>query len=338
MADSPKMYLDVFHFSIKKIKEKRSGRNKKGLRIITEPGFIPIQDFYNVISDVDNFPTSKLMQLFISNFDKEFLTNKDNSKAICIPKGAYKFIKSESFCFGGGFEGGITGRTMALYDTSDASQKVNTIDKNKVTSSTLFYLLWIPRDSLYGILMVQKFSNMNCASSMKDAVHHFFVKYGYKPFFSKYLPKEVTENFLSDCILNRITIRHQRKVSDEQEDDKLPELKEAKLTSTISQFAISLDRFFKNNNLQDEIISFIDSVDDNYRSGDEVKLHYVNSKGESANAKLEEANDIIPSIILSDECYDTENDTIKFNVIQSECLNLLIKIQTDNNYYPNENI
>ena len=338
MADSPKMYLDVFHFSIKKIKEKRSGQNKKRFRIITESGFIPIQDFYNVISDVDNFPTSKLMQLFISNFDKEFLTNKDNSKAICIPKDAYKFIKSESFCFGGAFEGGITGRTMALYDTTDASQKVDTIDKNKVTSSTLFYLLWIPRDSLYGVLMVQKFSNMNCTSSMKDAVHHFFAKYGYKPFFSKYLPKEVTENFLSDCILNRITIRHQRKVNDEQEDDKLPELKEAKLTSTISQFAISLDRFFKNKNLQDEIISFIDSVDENYRSGDEVKLHYVNSKGESANAKLEEANDIIPSIILSDECYDIKNDTINFNVIQSECLNLLIKIQTDNNYYPNESI
>lgn len=337
MADFPKMYLDIFYFSIKKIKEKRPARNKNGFRIITEQDFIPIQDFYNVISDVDNFPAEELMKLFISNFDKEFLTNKDNSKAICIPKGAYKFTKSESFCFGGGFEGGITGRTMALYDTSDASKKVDTIDKKKVTASTLFYLLWIPRDSLYGVLMVQKYSNMNCSSSMKDAVHHFFVKYGYRPFFSKYLPKEVTEKFLSDCILNRITIRHQRKVNNEQEDDKLPELKEAKLTSTISQFSISLDRFYKNKNLKDQIVSFVDSVDDNYRSGDEVKLHYVNSRGESASAKLEEANDIIPSIILPDECYDIENDTINFNAIKSECLQLLLKIQTDNSYYPNEN-
>lgn len=337
MADSPKMYLDIFYFSIKKIKEKRPVRNKKGFRIITEPKFIPIQDFYNVISDVDNFPTDELMKLFISNFDKEFLTNKDNSKAICIPQGAYKFIKSESFCFGAGFEGGITGRTMDLYDTSDASQKVDTIDKKKVTASTLFYLLWIPRDSSYGVLMTQKFSNMNCSSSMKDAVYHFFIKYGYKPFFSKYLPKEVTEKFLSDCILNRITIRHQRKVSNEQEDDKLSELKEAKLTSTISNFSISLDQFYKNRNLKDQIVSFVDSVDDNYRTGDEVNLHYVNSRGESANAKLEDANDIIPSIILPDECYDIANDIINFNAIKSECLSLLFKIQTDNSYYPDEN-
>lgn len=174
MVYSPKMYLDVFYFSIKKIKEKR--RSRRSTRIITEDGFVSLQDFYNTISDVDNLPTSDLMKLFISNFDKEFLTNKDNSKAISIPKGAYKFIKSGSFCFGGGFEGGITGRTMALYDTSDASQKVDTIDKKKVTASTLFYLLWIPRDSSYGVLMVQKFSNMNCSSSIKDAVHHFFCK------------------------------------------------------------------------------------------------------------------------------------------------------------------
>lgn len=335
MVYSPKMYLDVFYFSIKKIKEKR--RSRRSTRIITEDGFVSLQDFYNTISDVDNLPTSDLMKLFISNFDKEFLTNKDNSKAISIPKGAYKFIKSGSFCFGGGFEGGITGRTMALYDTSDASQKVDTIDKKKVTASTLFYLLWIPRDSSYGVLMVQKFSNMNCSSSIKDAVHHFFVKYGYRPFFSKYLPKEVTETFLNDCILNRITIRHQQKRSDEQEDNELPELKQAKLTSTISQFAISLGQFCKNRNLKDRIVSFVDSIDDNYREGDEVKLHYVNSNGESASAKLEEANDIIPSIILPDKCFDMENDTIDFKEVRNECLNLLSKIQTDNNYYPDEN-
>lgn len=335
MADSPKMYLDVFYFSIKKIKELRP--SKRTVRILTEGGFVSLQDFYNTISNADNFPAGDLMKLFISNFDKEFLTNKDNSKAISIPEGAYKFIKSESFCFGGGFEGGITGRTMALYDTSDASQIVDTIDKKKVTASTLFYLLWIPRDSLYGVLMVQKFSNMNCSSSIKDAVHHFFVKYGYRPFFSKYLPKEVTEKFLSDCVLNRITIRHQRKRDNEQEDDELPELKQAKLTSTISQFSISLDRFYKNKNLKDRIVSFVDSVDDNYRSGDEVKLHYVNSRGESASAKLEEVNDIIPSIILPDKCYDVEKDTINFKEIQNECLNLLLKIQIDNSYYPDEN-
>ena len=172
---------------------------------------------------------------------------------------------------------------------------------------------------------------------MKDVVYHFFIKYGYKPFFSKYLPKEVTEKFLSDCILNRITIRHQRKVSNEQEDDKLSELKEAKLTSTISNFSISLDQFYKNRNLKDQIVSFVDSVDDNYRTGDEVNLHYVNSRGESANAKLEDANDIIPSIILPDECYDIANDIINFNAIKSECLSLLFKIQTDNSYYPDEN-
>ena len=335
MVYSPKMYLDVFYFSIKKIKEKRHSR--RSTRIITEDSFVSLQNFYNTISDVDNFPTRDLMKLFIPNFDKEFLTNKDNSKAISIPKGAYNFVKSESFCFGGGFEGGITGRTMALYDTSDASQKVDTIDKKKVTASTLFYLLWIPRDSLYGVLMVQKFSNMNCSSSIKDAVHHFFVKYGYRPFFSKYLPKEVTETFLNDCILNRITIRHQQKRSDEQEDNELPELKHTKLTSTISQFAISLGQFCKDRNLKDRIVSFVDSIDDNYREGDVVKLHYVNSRGESASAKLEEANDIIPSIVLPDKCFDVENDTIDFEEVQNECLNLLSKIQTDNNYYPDEN-
>lgn len=337
MADSPKMYLDVFYFSIKKIKEKRPGKNKKGFRIITEPDYTSIQDFYNSISDKDNVPMNELMTLFISNFDKEFLTNKDNSKAISIPKDAYYFVKSESFCFGGGFEGGITGRTMSLYDAADASQKVDTIDKKKVTASTLFYLLWIPRDSLYGVLMVQKFSNMNCSSSLKDAVYTFFVKYGYKPFFSKYLPKEITESFLRDCILNRITIRHQRKRDNKQEDDEFPELRQAKLTSTISQFSLSLDQFYKNRNLKDQIVSFVDALDENYRSGDEVKLHYVNSKGESASAQLEEANDIISSIILPNECYDSSNDTINCQMLQTECLNLLAKIQTDNNYYPDEN-
>lgn len=337
MADLPKMYLDVFYFSLKKIKEKRPVRNKSSYRIITEDEFVPLQAFYKAVSQNDNLPAGELRNLFISNFDKEFLTNKDNSKAISIPKGMFGFYKSESFCFGGAFEGGITGRTMALYDSSDASQKVDTIDKKKVTASTLFYLLWIPRDSMYGVLMVQKFSNMNCSSSIKDAVHHFFVKYDFRPFFSKYLPKEVTKQFLQDCVLNRITIRHQHKVRNDQEDDELPELKQAKLTSTISNFSISLEQLFKNNNLEKQIVSLVDALDDNYRSGDEVKLHYVNSRGESANAKLEEANDIIPSIILPERCYNSEKDTIDFEVLKAECLNLLDKIRTDNSYYPNEN-
>lgn len=336
MADSPKMYLDVFYFSLKKIKEKRPIRNKSSYRIITEDEFVSLQTFYNVLSQKDNLSAGDLMNLFISNFDKEFLTNRDNSKAISIPKGMFGFYKSESFCFGGAFEGGITGRTMALYETSDASQKVDTIDKKKVTTSTLFYMLWIPRDSMYGVLMVQKFSNMNCSSSIKDAVQHFFVKYGFRPFFSKYLPKEVTKQFLQDCILNRITIRHQPKIKKDQENEELPELKQAKLTSTISNFSISLEQLFKNN-LEKQVVSFVDALDDNYRSGDEVNLHYVNSRGESANAKLEEANDIIPSIILPDRCYDIEKDTIDFVAIKEECLNLLDKIRSDNSYYPDEN-
>lgn len=337
MSDSPKMYLDVFYFSIKKIKEKRAISGNKKFRIITEDGFVPLQNFYDVISTSDNISAVELMGMFISNFDKEFLTNKDNSKAISIPKGIYSFSNSESFCFGGGFEGGITGRTMSLYEASDASKRVETIDKKKVTTSTLFYLLWIPRDSMYGVLMVQRFSNMNCSSSIKDAVYHFFVKYGFKPFFSKYLPKEVTEKFLSECILNRITIRHQQKPNNNQEDNQLPELNKAKLTSTISNFSISLDQFFKNKNLKHQIVSLVDELDENYRDGDEVKLHYVNSKGESANAKLEEANDIVPSIILPDGCYDTNNDHINFETTQSECINLLNKIKLDNKYYPHEN-
>lgn len=336
MADSPKMYLDVFYFSLKKIKEKRPIRNKSSYRIITEDEFVSLQTFYNVLSQNDNLSAGDLMNLFISNFDKEFLTNRDNSKAISIPKGMFGFHKSESFCFGGAFEGGITGRTMALYETSDASQKVDTIDKKKVTTSTLFYMLWIPRDSMYGVLMVQKFSNMNCSSSIKDAVQHFFVKYGFRPFFSKYLPKEVTKQFLQDCILNRITIRHQHKIKNDQENEELPELKQAKLTSTISNFSISLEQLFKNN-LEKQVVSFVDALDDNYRSGDEVNLHYVNSRGESANAKLEEANDIIPSIILPDRCYDIEKDTIDFVALKAECLNLLDKIRSDNSYYPDEN-
>lgn len=336
MADSPKMYLDVFYFSLKKIKEKHPIRNKSSYRIITEDDFVSLQAFYNVVSQNDNMSAGDLMSLFISNFDKEFLTNKDNSKAISIPKGMFRFSKSDSFCFGGAFEGGITGRTMALYESSDASQKVDTIDKKKVTTSTLFYTLWIPRDSMYGVLMVQKFSNMNCSSSIKDAVQHFFVKYGFRPFYSKYLPKEITRQFLQDCILNRITIRHQRKVNNDQENDELPELKQARLTSTISNFSISLEQLFKND-LKKQIVSFVDALDDNYRSGDEVNLHYVNSRGESANAKLEEAKDIIPSIILPDKCYDTEKDTINFKALKTECLNLLDKIRSDNSYYPNEN-
>ena len=330
------MYLDIFYFSIKKIKEKRPVSGKRN-RIITEGGYVPLQNFYDIISPIDNINAGELMGLFISNFDKEFLTNKDNSKAISIPKGIYGFSKSKSFCFGGGFEGGITGRTMSLYETADASQRVDTIDKKKVTTSTLFYMLWIPRDSMYGVLMVQRFSNMNCSLSIKDAVHHFFVKYGFKPFFSKYLPKEVTTKFLSECILNRITIRHLQKPNNDQEDNQLPELKKAKLTSTISNFSISLDQFFKNKNFKKQIVSFVDELDDNYRNGDEVKLHYINSKGESANAKLEEADDIVPSIILPDDCYDTSNDLINFDRTQSECLNLLHKIQSDNSYYPHEN-
>lgn len=337
MKDSPKMYLDVFYFSIKKIKEKRPMRNKSSYRIITEDEFLSLQKFYNAVSETDNLSAGELMNLFISNFDKEFLTNKDNSKAISIPKGMFGFYKSESFCFGGAFEGGITGRTMALYKSSDASQKVDTIDKEKVTTSTLFYMLWIPRDSMYGVLMVQKFSNMNCSSSIKDAVHHFFVKYGFRPFFSKYLPKEVTKQFLQDCILNRITIRHQRKVSNDQENEELPELQQAKLISTISNFSISLEQLFKNNNLEKRILSLVDALDDNYREGDEIKLHYANSRGESANAKLEEAHDIIPSIILPERCYDTDKDAIDFVALKTECLTLLDKIRSDNAYYPNEN-
>lgn len=332
--------LDIYSFEIKKITEIIDNSSSEDrMKIKTEKNISPFDALFTDLEssmsdekDVFSFFLKKLL----ADFDGKFKKNNTNTHAISIVDDSFNSFNRNSNTIWGKFKGGITGINRKIYADSNSIDPKAEIGSDDVSSVEYFFMLWIPRDSSLGILMVQSYTELGSVTSFRQCITDYFISIGYKPVWVKYIPQQYLNEFLNHGVFNKVKIVHAKKFSDKHFDAQFEAFKESKHTSFIDNFNISLSSLINKSfgmiqTLNKQIGCIIPDFDEDK---DSVVLFYQDEHGKRARANLEDVDKFLPIITLEDSLKD-ENNVPRWIEIKSFSDSLLKKIKSEIGYTPN---
>lgn len=333
--------LDIYFFSIKKIKEEKQRKVKDEIRTIylTEGNECTFSEFVQSLSfdkiNKNNY-TKLLLEDFIKGFNSTFKINKENTQAISTTEKNFKGFSSENCTLWGIFKGGPTGINREIYDSNNATEPTSTIDESKVATLYYFYKIWLPYDSNIGILMVQSYTSIGCTALFKEQLERYFIKKGHKiSNWCRYIPKEYLEKYFKDGYINEIHVIHRKKNYKKPLNPIFDVLKQAKRKEIFKNFSIFLKDFMSLPNYKSILQSEIKAISTDYNEDEDVvKFFYMDSKGRRAHSTLANIENILPSIILEDSLKDEITQRPKWNELHTFTDELLKNIKVQISYTP----
>lgn len=331
--------LDIYYFSLKKITEtyERTAKDGKRIGYRTGKSICSFHDFVNSLSlnEDDNY-MRVLLNDFIDGFNASFKSNKNCTQAVSITTDLFHRFDATNYTVWGVFKGGPTGINREIYKSDNATKVKGTIDDDNVTSLLYFYKLWLPQDSNIGILMVQSYTSTGCTVLFKQQLENYFINKGYKPYWSKWVPKSYIEEYLKNGYLNEIQVLHTKKDKNKPLNPIFEPFQKATRKSIFSNFNISLAKLLLTRNYKNILKSQIKSVDIGYDEyNDKVKLFYTNN-GKSAHATLADIENILPVITLEDSLKDEKTQLPIWGELHKFTNDMLKNIQLEMNYTPKE--
>lgn len=332
--------LDIFYFSLKKIKRKTIRRIPGEERVVyfTEKEESMLGDFVNTLSsdEIDDRNYMKVfLEDFINGFNASFKPNKNNTQAMSITTDQFKGYDSNDYTVWGIFKGGSTGIEYDVYQSSDATIPTGKVAGDSVTSLYYFYKIWIPIDSNVGILMVQSYTNTGCSTLFKEQLSNYFISNGYKVEWSKCIPDEYIEKFLKDGYISEIQVIHSKRDENKPLNPVFLPFTHAKRRSVFSRFKISFKDFISVANYKNVLQSQIRAIDIDYdESQDKVKLFYIDAKGKKANATLANIDSILPTITLDDSLKEDNSQLPKWGDLHEYTKGILENIKDQISYTP----
>lgn len=330
--------LDLYYFNLYRITKKTSRKMRDGVRsgYKTEDCESPINEVLKSITNKsDNDDTMKLfVEKFINDFNGTFVSNKNGTQAISITTDLYKGFDSGNNTVWGAFIGGATGKDYDVYRTTDAKQATGKIDRNSVASLKYFYKIWFPSDSNIGLLMIQSYSTASCTSLFKSQFEQYLISAGYKPKWSKCIPKKLIDDMLNHGCINKVKVLYADRDTDKPFDPIFKPFKSCKKESTFSKLSITLAEFLILPNREKMLKSAIQAVDMNFNEdNDSVKLTY-SYNGKTATALLGDVENIVPTLKLDEDFIDNITSELKWNEIHFFTNQLLDEIKQDIGYTP----
>lgn len=334
--------LDIYYFSLRKIEKETQRKVKDAVRTfyITKKEDCIFSEFVNSLSfdkvNKDDY-TKVILEDFIKGFNASFKSNKNNTQAISTTSEQYRGFDSKDYTFWGVFKGGTTGISREVYESDNAIEPTSTIDESKVATLYYYYKIWLPLDSNVGILMVQSYTSVGCTSLFKEQLENYFIRKGYKiSSWSKCIPKEYIEKYLKDGYINEIHVIHRKRDIEKPLNPVFGAFMFAKRREIFNRFNIFFKDFISVVNYKSVLQSQIKAISTDFdEEQDVVKLFYVNSKGQSANATLANIEDILPTITLDDSLKDENTQQPKWDELHLFTKDLLYDIKKQISYTPN---
>lgn len=334
--------LDIFYFSLNKITRTitRKVRGKDQTVNYASDEDVVFEDFFESLNSTERpVTTDSYMKEFITGFvkyyDNTFFANVNNTQAVSITEKEAIQYNSKDFTAWGIFKGGPKGMEFEVYNEKDAVEPENMIGSDNVTSLYYFYKIWIPSDSNVGILMVQSYTSRGCTALFKETIQRYFIANGYKPMWSKCIPKEYIEKYLKDGYINRIQVIHRRRDDKDVFDPVYAPITRARYSTNFTNFRIPFDRFVQPQNYKAVLKSQIAAIDTDFNPElDEVNIFYKDENGKMASAKLAQIEDILPTITLDDSLKDSETHVPKWDEVHEFTKSLLEDIKKQILYTP----
>ncbi|MBQ2886535.1 MAG: hypothetical protein IJE43_22675 [Alphaproteobacteria bacterium] len=333
--------LDIYYFSLKKIKEERQQKinNKVKISYITEENECTFGEFiYSLPFEQINQGnyTEILLKDFIKGFNSSFKKNKENTQAISTTDEHFKGFSSKNYTLWGIFKGGPTGINQEIYESDNAIEPTSTIDNSKVSTLYYFYKLWLPYDSNIGILMVQSYTSIGCTSLFKKQLEQYFIQKGHKiTNWSKCIPNEYIKKYLLDGYINEIQVIHAKKDKSRPLEPIFSPLTYAQRKEIFNNFNIPFTNLIKLHNYKSVLKSQIKAISTDYNEHEDVvKIFYKDSKGHNAHSNLADIENILPTITLDESLKDENTQQPKWNELHTFTNELLESIKEQISYTP----
>ena len=333
------LFIDIFAFNLQKIKESHNVTTPTGgigTRYTTEKENSKFNALFECLSGEsyeDKFKS--LIQEYIGSFNDRYSVKRE--KGISMNSEHHLHVSGTKFYIWGEFSGGHTGHEQRVYKRENSSESEYTISKEKMVASPFFFLLWIPRDSNLGILIVQRYSSMSCTKEFQDSLVKLFIAKGFKPIWTPFVPKEICKEYFNTCALTAFRVQHTAPKSDDFNDTVFAKLESDRGISFVTRLSgmnLSFEKLFKTGKFKEDFKGFIGMVDKNYTDGDDVEITYKNCDGITTKASLETFDSIMPRIALESDCFDEETNTPIWDKISVTAISYLESIKKDIGYTP----
>ena len=330
--------LDIYYLNLKKIKKEvsRRVRNKVQIGYITENEPCLLSDFFDSLSnDTDESYMTIFMTDFINGFNASFKSNDKNTQAISITTEQYRSFNSEDYTVWGIFKGGATGIDYDIFESDNAEIPTGKINRNNVASLYYFYKIWMPKDSNFGILMVQSYTSTGCTSLFKEQLESYFINKRYKVEWSKYIPKNYIEQYLKDGYIRTVKVVYSKRDENSPLNPLFKSFTEASKMTVFDKLRISFDRLINIPNYKNVLTSQIQSVDSEFdESKDAIRLFFVDSAGKRANSMLSDIDNVLPTITLDDSLMDEATQQPNGEALHLFTKDLLNSIKEQISYTP----
>lgn len=275
---------------------------------------------------------------YYKSFDNKFKRNTEATKAFVPEKETVKFIRALN-TFDGMVKGGATGINLSVYDLENPEVQETVIGKQKVSTLPFYFLLWMPPDTNFGILMIQSYTDNSITAIFKDHLRKFFATYQYTLVESSFFPEEIKQKYINSSHVYKLSfIKTGLSNSAKSKFNPLfAQEKSLKVEINISGFSTSPINFINklklstgklfNSNLSD---LEMESTDDY-----ETRIYYEDKNGTQTHAKYKTSLDLTPNIPLDNSLKVEGEDYPDYKQIKDHCFQLLNTIKNEIGYTPN---
>lgn len=241
-------------------------------------------------------PLNTFLKLIIQSFDKSFCLNNEKSKAISFCKSETFKVSSKGNVITGQFIGGTTGVQADVYENADATNSTHRIKATEVTALPYYFKLWFPTEFNTGVLIVQRYSIASCLSIFRRLLSDVFKDMGYKFDSAKFVPQEHRDQFLENCNIVEIGVKHKDSIEDPAKVE-LDLLRPGKLSSLISNISLSAKKIVTDTRYLRKLKEEVGILDSNYTDDTHIlKFYYIDAKGQRASSTIEGFENMLPSV------------------------------------------
>lgn len=331
-----KLIMEIYSFQLKKLKEAAQRTQSGRWRCKTEnvpSNFCDFVDTLNLQGEPKTEYMKVILNSFVHSFDGKFIKTVSGNSASSLTSDPFNGFCANKFLLWGKFKAGNAGLRFKVYDVNDATLAEREITPDKVPSTEFFFMLWLPKDSNTGILMIQRYNTFGFVASFRERINDWFIKNGFKPTWVKFIPNDILQNYYQNGEINKIEVTFAKRVKKRKFDPLFTPFKSSNKKVVIDGFNIPLIEFInkanRENAIKDDIKGVVSDFDGNR---DSIRLFYTNGTS-PASAELADVEDIFPKIVLDEDLID-ENNVPKWNDVLQKAKEMLEAIKVEMNYTP----
>ena len=331
-----KLILELYSFQLKKLKAPAQRTAAGRWRCKAEKAPSNFIDFVNSLDlqgeSIDNY-MNFILKSFVESFNGKFVKTISGTSVSSLTSDPFNNFSSDKFLLWGKFKAGNAGLSFKIYNVNNATQAESDITPDKVPSTEFFFMLWLPKDSNTGMLMIQRYNTFGFVTSFRERINDWFIQNGFKPTWIKFIPQVVLQNYYQNGSINKIEVTYAKRVKRRKFDPLFTPFKTSNKKVVIDGFNIPLIDFInkinRENTIKDDIKGVISDFD---ADKDSVRLFYTNGSS-PASAELADVEDIFPKIVLDDNLLD-ENNVPLWDELLLNAKEILEAIKVEIRYTP----